>query len=152
MLDRIDKKILETLQKHGRMTNADLSKKVGLSPTPCLARVKKLEENGTIMGYSARVNPSAVGLEICVYVLVQIDRHTRQAGDEFAQAVAEIASIYECHMISGKQDYLLRIFARDLKHYEELVKDQISELPHIVAMESLFVLDGTVASSALSIT
>lgn len=140
-LDRTDLKILDLLQTDGRITNLDLAEKVGLSPTPCLKRVKKLESARIISGYSAIVDPIAAGYEICAFILVQINNHTRKAGDEFAAAVRQTPAIAESNMVSGKLDYLLRIYARNLSHYEEILQDQISELPHIASLESLFILN-----------
>ena len=140
-LDRIDLKIVDALQENGRVTNAELSERVGLSPTPCLNRVKKLENAGVIAGYTAIVDPLAAGYEICTLILVQISNHTRKAGDAFAEAVARLPAVAECHMISGKLDYLLRVYARNLPHYEEILQDQISELPYVASIESLFVIN-----------
>lgn len=140
-LDRIDLKILDILQANARITNLELADKVGLSPTPCLKRVKKLESAGIIAGYGAVIDPQAAGYEVCALILVQISNHTRRTGDEFAEAVRKTPCIVECNMISGKLDYLLRVYARNLTHYEEILQDHISELPHIASLESLFVLN-----------
>ncbi|MEZ5897274.1 MAG: Lrp/AsnC family transcriptional regulator [Parvularculaceae bacterium] len=140
-LDRLDLKIIDILQRDGRITNLELAEKVGLSPTPCLNRVKKMEAAGIISGYAAIIDPIAAGYEICAFILVQINNHTRKAGDEFAAAVSKSPAIVEYNMISGKLDYLLRVYARNLSHYEVILQDQISELPHIASLESLFVLN-----------
>ena len=142
-LDRIDLKIIDALQRDGKITNLELAEKVGLSPTPCIKRIKKLESTGIISGYKATIDPLAAGFEICALVLVQINNHTRRAGDEFSEAVRKTPSIVESNMISGKLDYLLRIYARNLAHYEEILKDHISELPYIASLESLFVLNAS---------
>ena len=140
-LDRIDLKIIDILQSDGRITNLELADRIGLSPTPCLKRIKKLEAAGIIAGYSAIIDPLAAGYEIRAFILVQINKHTRQAGDEFAAAVRRSPAIVESHMISGKLDYLLCIYARNLSHYEEIMQDHVSELPHLASVESLFVLN-----------
>ncbi len=140
-LDRLDLKIIDILQRDRRITNLELAEKVGLSPTPCLNRVKKLETAGIISGYAAVIDPIAAGYEICAFILVQINNHTRKAGEEFTAAVAKSPAIVEYNMISGKLDYLLRVYAKNLSHYEEILQDQISELPHIASLESLFVLN-----------
>ena len=142
-LDRLDLKIIHILQTNGRITNLELAENIGLSPTPCLNRVKKLEAAGIISGYGAHIDPIAAGYEICAFILVQINNHTRRAGDEFAEAVKKTPAIVESNMISGKLDYLLRVYARNLAHYEELLQDHISELPHISSLESLFVLNAS---------
>lgn len=149
--DRIDLKILNILQMEGRITNAELSEKVGLSASPCLNRVRKLEAAGVISRYAAVINPIAIGYELCVFVLVQINNHTRQAGDDFAAAVKSAPMIAESHMISGKLDYLLRVYARNLSHYEEIVRDCISELPHVASIESLFVINNKEPQIRLSL-
>lgn len=140
-LDRIDLKIINTLQSDGRITNIELAEKVGLSATPCLNRVKKLEAAGVISGYAALIDPIAAGYEICAFVLIQINNHTRKAADDFAAAVKRTPAVVESNMISGKLDYLLRVYARNLPHYEEILRDQISELPHVASLESLFVIN-----------
>ena len=150
--DRLDLKILDALQTDGRMTNLDLADRVGLSPTPCLKRVKKLEDNGVIKGYRADVDPVAGGYSVTAIVLIQIASHTREAHDECAEAAAKVPAIVACHMTAGKLDYILHVLARDLAHYEDLVKDKLSALPNIGSMESLFLLGNADRRRSVSFT
>ena len=138
MPDETDRKILEALQTDGRMKNTTLSTLVNLSPTPCLNRVRKLEESGIITGYRAVIDPAKVGLKIRAFVLLKLANNRRKAVDEFAEAVKKIPAITECFLASGNVDYVARIYARDLEDYETIIKDDISELPYLASMETLF--------------
>ena len=138
MLDRIDCKILEILQKSGRITNADLAERVNLSPTACLKRVKKIESSGVIKGYKAVLDPEKLGYNINGLVLLKIGDTTRKAVLAFSEALKEIPAITECHMSTGRTDYVARIYAKDFHDYEAIVKDDLARLPNIVSMETLF--------------
>lgn len=138
MLDRIDRRIIEILQMEGKIKNAELAKKVNLSVTPCVKRVKKLESLGVISGYKAVVDPKKAGLSISSLVLLKLENNTRTAVDEFSEAVRGTASITECYLTTGRTDYIARVYARDFDHYESIVKDDLAELPHLDSMETLF--------------
>ena len=144
-IDKIDSKILEHLQEDARISNLELASRIGLSPTPCAKRVRKLESDGVIKGYHASIDSSRLGLNISAIVLVRLGKKSRREADEFAAAVLDSPSIVDCYMVSGRIDYIIRVLARDLSHYEEIIKDEISNLPHLVEMESLFIL-GDVSS------
>lgn len=152
MLDRTDRKILEELQKSGRLKNTDLSESVNLSPTPCLKRVKNLEESGVITGYKAIIDPVKVGLNICSLVLIKLVNNRRQTVDEFTQAVQKIPAITECYLATGKIDYVARVYAKDFPHYEEIIKDDLAELPHLDDMESVFLFSNMVPNGGLNIS
>ncbi len=107
-IDRIDKKILKLLQANGRISNIELSKAIDLSPTPCLERVKRLEQNGYIKGYSALLDPKTLGAELLVFVEITLTRNSSDIFNEFNQAVVNIAPILECHLVSGNFDYLIK--------------------------------------------
>ncbi len=138
MLDRADQKILEILQINGRITNSDLAEKINLSPTACLKRVKKIEESGVIKGYKAVLDPEKLGYKMNGLVLLKIGDTTREAVLAFSEALKEIPSITECHMSTGRTDYVARIYAKDFHDYEAIVKDDLARLPNIVSMETLF--------------
>lgn len=138
MLDRIDHKILEILQVDGRITNADLAAKINLSATACLKRVKKIESSGLIKGYKAVLDPEKLGYNINGLVLLKIGDTTREAVLAFSEALKEIPSITECHMSTGRTDYVAKIYAKDFHDYEAIVKDNLARLPNIVSMETLF--------------
>lgn len=149
MLDKIDKKILEILQKEGRITNADLAERVNLSPTPCLKRVRKLEATGVIKGYKAEIDPERVGYNINGIVLLRIGDTSREAVLAFGDAVQQIPTITECHMTTGRTDYVARIYAKDFHDYESIIKDKLARLPNIVSMETLFLFSNVVSDGNL---
>lgn len=144
MLDRIDRKILDILQSEGRITNADLAERVNLSPTPCLKRVKKLESSGIIKDYKAVLDPEQIGYHIHGLVLLRIGDTKRDAVTAFGEAVKKISAITECHMTTGKTDYVARVYARDFHDYEKIVKDDLAALPNIISMETLFLFSNVV--------
>ena len=137
-LDRTDKHILEILQKDARITNAELAERINLSPTACLKRVKKIESSGVIKGYKAVLDPEKLGFNIHGMVLLKIGDTGREAVLAFSEALKDIPAVTECHMSTGRTDYVAKFYARDFHHYEELVKDNLACLPNIVSMETLF--------------
>jgi len=152
MLDKIDRRILEILQVEGRITNADLAERVNLSPTPCLKRVRKLEAAGIIKGYKADIDAEKVGYKINGIVLMRIGDTSREAVLAFGDAIEEISSITECHMTTGRTDYMARVYAKDFHDYESIVKDKLARLPHIVSMETLFLFSNVVPDANLQYT
>jgi len=122
-LDGIDRHILETLQRDGRLSNADLADKVGLSASPCWRRVKALEETGIIKGYVALVDSKAVGLPVNVFMSVSLTTQVQSALQRFEKAVQQRPEVMECYLMTGDSDYLLRIVVPDLEAYERFVMD-----------------------------
>ncbi|MFC1480906.1 Lrp/AsnC family transcriptional regulator [Candidatus Neomarinimicrobiota bacterium] len=139
-LDQIDRKIIALLQAQGRLTNAKLSAEVGLSPASALERVKKLEKVGIIAGYNARIDYLSVGIGIVVQVEITLARHRQDAVKAFIKAVQDVEQILECQHVSGKADFLLRVAARDIEHYEHFILEILSALPGIQHIESMVVL------------
>lgn len=125
-LDRIDINILAELQRSGRMTNAQLADKVGLSPSPCLARVKRLEESGYISGYSAIINLAKVGTSQIIFTSITLGDHRRTDFVKFEQRIREFEELIECHLVSGGFDYLLKFVVRGIAEYQEMM-EQILE-------------------------
>src|SRR5262245_14102101 len=117
-LDSTDRRILQLLQQNGRMTNASLAEAVGLTPTPMLQRMKKLEGRGVILGYTALVNRKAVGRSTLAYVSVQMTEHKLSAHKRFVEAIRSFGEVLECHHISGEEDFLLKVVVRDIEEYE----------------------------------
>ena len=142
-LDAIDTRILAELAADGRMTNAELSRRVHLSKTPCQARVKRLEEAGYILGYRAVINPKRLGLPHVVFVEVKLSDTRAAALAAFNKAVRALPQVEQCHMIASSFDYLLKVRTKDIIAYRALVGEKISALPHVahtsshVAMESV---------------
>jgi Lrp/AsnC family leucine-responsive transcriptional regulator len=130
-LDQIDRDILAALQADGRITNVALAKQVGLSPTPCLERVKSLEAAGLILGYAAQLSPAALGLGLTVFVQIAIERTSQQVFDDFRQAVQAIPEIQECHMVAGGYDYLLKVRVPDMAAYRHFLGAVLSGVPGI---------------------
>lgn len=137
-IDKIDLAILDVVMVDGRISITDLAKKVGLSKSPCQVRLKRLEEQGYILGYRAVVDPVRLGLEYISFVEVKLLDTRRCALDDFNRAVMQIDEIEQCHMIAGGFDYLLKVRARNMPDYRRLLGDVISGLPH-VAQTSTFV-------------
>ena len=140
MLDRQDRQILALLQENGRMTNLELSEKIGLSPTPCLRRVKRLEEEGVITGYAAIVDQKAYGLPLSVFVSVRLSQQNEEQIKEFEKAVAGWNEVTECHLMTGSRDYLLHIYADGIEGYERFLKQKMTRLKCIQSVETNFAM------------
>jgi len=130
-LDAIDKRILKELQLNARISNVDLSKKVNLSPTPCLERVKRLEKSGMILGYHANICPVKTNISLLVFIEVTLERTTNSVFKEFAEMASHYAEILECHMIAGGFDYLLKLRFKDIQEYREFLGDGLVKLPKV---------------------
>ncbi len=139
-LDKIDRKILRILQSDGRITNAELAERIGISPSPTLERVRKLERNGIIRKYVALINPAAVGVETSTFVEVTLSRHGQDEVMAFMKAVEAVPEILECHHVTGDADFLLKIAVRNIPAYEDLVLHTLTALPHIQHLKSMVVL------------
>lgn len=137
-MDAIDSRILRVLQEDGRLTNLELSERVGLSPSPCLRRVRNLERAGVITGYSALVDQKACGYPITCLVRIRLSNHAQETVRAFEQKIAETEAVLDCYLMTGGADYELRIVARNLDDYEQLVRHTIQRLPGIAAIETSF--------------
>ncbi|MRV71720.1 winged helix-turn-helix transcriptional regulator [Duganella sp. FT92W] len=144
-LDRIDLRILAQLQRNGRTTNVDLADAVGLSPSPCLLRVKRLEKAGYITGYGARLMLDKLGGMQTVFTQVTLQDHRREDIMKFEAIIRDIDEVVECHLVSGGFDYLLKFVTRNVIHYQSLVEDVLGQNAHIekyfsyIVMKSPFV-------------
>lgn len=139
-LDHTDLQILKILQENSKITNLDLSKKIGLSPAPTLERVKKLEQSGIIQSYHAKVNPAALDLQVKTFVLVSLAWHKENALESFLKEISEISEIIECCIITGEADFLLKIVCKDLHAYEQLLFKTLSKLEQIERLRTLMTL------------
>lgn len=139
-LDEVDLSILTVLQSEGRITNADLARKVGLSPPSVHQRVRKLEEAGFIQGYEAVLNLEKLGYNLKVYVQIGLSLHQEQPIERFRKAVASIPEVLECMHVSGDFDFLLKIVVKDMPSYEVLVREKISKIRGVGRVQSSFVL------------
>lgn len=149
--DEKDRQILRALQADGRVSNLALAEKVSLSPTPCVRRVRRLEEEGAIRRYAAVLDPPAVGYGVCVIVMMKISAKTRQAAEKFTAAIAKVKAVSECHSLSGRYDYLCKVHARDVAEFESLVMTDLSQLPALIDMESFFILSSPVEARGLPV-
>lgn len=150
-IDRIDKNILTELQKDGRLSNVELSKRVGLSPTPCLERVKRLEKEKFITGYQANLNPAKLDLALLVFVEITLTKTSPDVFDDFASAVHELDVIQECHLVSGDFDFLLKTRVKDMLAYRQLLGDTLLRLPAVSESRTYVVMDEIKSSNMLPI-
>jgi len=147
-LDKIDLKILKILQENSKITNLNLSKKIGLSPAPTLERVKKLENSGLIQSYHAQVDAKKLGLNVKTFVLVSLSWPKENALQHFLERIQEIDEITECYIITGEADFLLKIVCKDIPAYEELLIKKLSQIEEIEGLKTLMTLS-TVKNSKL---
>jgi Lrp/AsnC family leucine-responsive transcriptional regulator len=139
-LDATDRKILELLQADGRMSLAELAEKVGLSPSPCLRRVRMLED-GVISRYVAVLDQRAVGLPVSVFVSIKLEKQRQESLDRFAKAIERWPEVLECYLMTGSRDYWMRVVVPDLDAYERFVKQKLTRVDGIASIESSFALE-----------
>lgn len=150
-LDAIDARILAELQRDGRLSITDLAGRVGLSLSPCLRRVKLLEERGIIAGYVAMVDQSAVGLRVNVFVSIRLERQREEELERLNAAVGKWPEVMECYLMTGTRDYLMRVVVGSLDAYERFIKDKLSRLEGVASIESSFALSCVKHTTALPI-
>lgn len=138
-MDAIDRKIIRTLQQNARLSNQELADEIGLSPSPCLRRVRNLEEKGVLSGYTAIVDQDKYGLPLTVFVHISLERHSDQCIKGFEYGISKLDEVMECYLMAGKSDYLLHVVSEDLKSYEKFVREKISTIPGISGIDSSFV-------------
>ncbi|MFD7155594.1 Lrp/AsnC family transcriptional regulator [Kribbella sp. NPDC059898] len=135
-MDEVDRAILEALQRDGRISNAELAERVGLSPSPCLRRVRRLEEAGVIRGYRAVIDPAAIGRGLRVIAGVRLVRHARTDVQAFERAVTRLTEVVQTHHVTGNFDYLLQVEVADLPAYESFHANKLADLPGVAAVTS----------------
>lgn len=149
-LDRYDWQILQTLQGDGRISNQDLADRIGLSPSPCLRRVRQLEEAGIIAGYRAVVNAKALGLSLLALIHISMDQHTPERFENFEAAIRDIPEVMECLLITGQDaDYQIKVAVKDMDAYQELLLNRITRIQGVTGVHSSFVLRRVVERTAL---
>jgi DNA-binding Lrp family transcriptional regulator len=139
-LDRVDRRILDTLQADARISNQELARKIGLSPAPCWRRLRRLEEEGFISGYATLLNGSAIGLPILAYALVTLENHHPETVRQFDRLIQDRPEVLECHSMSGANDYLLRIVAASMEAYEHFLSTQLLQASAVRSVNTSFVL------------
>jgi len=135
-LDSIDRRILRELQGNARLTNQELSERVGLSPSPCLRRLRPLEAEGIIRGYTAALDEEKLGLPVAIFMSVKLERQIDSALSVFEAEIRKHPQIVDCWLMTGENDYLLRILARDLKEYETFLTGVFTKVPGIASIQS----------------
>jgi Lrp/AsnC family leucine-responsive transcriptional regulator len=149
-IDRMDRKILECLQKDGSLTNQQLAEKVGLSPSPCLRRVRALEEAGIIMHTATILDHKKLGLSLTAIILIGMDRHTPERFAAFEDTVSGFPEVQECYLITGQSaDYMLKVVVPDMDHYHQFLLNHITRIPGVSGVHSSFVLRRVLDSTAL---
>jgi Lrp/AsnC family leucine-responsive transcriptional regulator len=138
--DRVDRAIVATLQRDGRMANVDLADAISLSPSACLRRVKALEASGIIAGYRAEVSRAAAGLGLTVFIGLKVGGHSQESSIRIEQALLAIPAIVACYLVSGSSDFLVEAVVPDLAGYEQLLLGQILAIPSIVEAQSTFAI------------
>jgi len=137
-VDEKDRHILRELQKDGRLSNAELAERVSLSPSPCLRRLRNLEQSGVIEGYTAIVNQKVYGLPVTVFIQIRLEHHSTEAAQVFEKRIQAIDEITECHLMTGDTDYLLRVVVESLEAYEAFIRARLHPIPSIASINTSF--------------
>jgi Lrp/AsnC family leucine-responsive transcriptional regulator len=148
-LDAIDRRIVAALQADGRLSNVDLADRVGLSPSPCLRRVKRLEREGYIEAYRAMLGRDRIGLGLTVFVGIKIEGHANARADPFEKAIRAMPEVVACHMVSGEADYLFEVVVPDLQHYQRFLLGKLLDLPIVKEVRSNIAIQSLKTAAAL---
>lgn len=140
-LDKIDRRILSILEENGRATYVEIARQIGLSQTPCTERIRRLERDGFIVNYSARLNPNLIGRGFTVFVQITFSDSTNKTFDTFADAVLDMPEVVECYMVAGSVDCMLKICVNDMNEFRKLLIDKISNIPGIAHTNSLTAIE-----------
>jgi DNA-binding Lrp family transcriptional regulator len=135
-LDKIDKKILQNLQAHGRMSNVDLAEDVGISAPPCLRRVRALEKSGHIKSYHAKIDPAVLGFSVTIFAMVKLTSQAEKDLNAFEEQVQNWGMVRECHMLAGDVDYMLKIVAKDWDAYQDFLTHELTAAPNVTSVKS----------------
>lgn len=137
-MDTKDRQIIKALQQNGRMTNYDLAEHVNLSPSPCLRRLRALETAGIITGYSVDVDAKAYGLPVTVFVRISLEKHSQKVVSNFENHIRRMDNVLECHVMTGRADYLLKVVVEDLENYEKFVRQHLHPIGSIASIDTSF--------------
>jgi len=152
-LDNYDRQILRVLQEDGRISNQDLACRIGLSPSPCLRRLRTLEESGLITGYRALLDAKKLGFSLMVLIHISMDQHTPERFSNFETQIAQIPEVLECLLITGQDaDYQLKVVVKDMDGYQELLLNRITRITGVTGVHSSFVLRRVVDKTALPLS
>lgn len=145
-MDRKDRQIIRALQKNGRMTNQALAEQINLSPSPCLRRLRILEDTGVIRGYNANVDPKKYGLTVTAFIAVRLEKHTKESIEHFESRVKALDEVVACYLLTGAQDYLLHVFAADLDSYDNFIRNRL------LRIEGIGSIDSSISYSTIKLT
>jgi Lrp/AsnC family leucine-responsive transcriptional regulator len=148
-IDGVDRRLLEVLQVEGRLSNVALAERVHLSPSPCLRRVKALEDDGVIAGYRAMLDREAIGLGLTAFVEIKVEGHSEKLASDLEKAVAKMPEVVSCHIVSGAADFLLEVVVPDLRAYERLLLGSLLKLPGVNDVRTNFAIRTVKAPSPL---
>ena len=140
MLDDTDIRLLRILQENARLSNVELAERVGLSASPCLRRMRQLEDSGVIKGYMTLIDQNVIGLPVSVFISVTLKEQSERALDEFEGRIRALPEVMECYLMTGTADYLLRVVTADLAAYERFLKEHLTRIPAIASIQSSFAL------------
>ena len=151
-LDRFDRQILQVLQQDGRISNQDLADRIGLSPSPCLRRVRALEEAGIVTGYRALLNAKALGYTLMALIYISMDMHTPERFENFEKEINQIGEILECLLITGQDaDYQIKVVVKNMDAFQELLLNRITRIQGVTGVHSSFVLRRVVDKTAIPV-
>ncbi|WNO09015.1 Lrp/AsnC family transcriptional regulator [Teredinibacter sp. KSP-S5-2] len=151
-LDKYDKQILQVLQENGRVSNQELADSISLSPSPCLRRVRALEEAGLIDGYVALLNAKKLGLTLMSFIHISMDKHSPDRFETFEKKVSQFAEVLECHLITGQAaDYLLKVIVKDMDAYQQFLLNKLTTIEGVSGVHSSFVLKSPMSRTALPV-
>ena len=151
-IDRFDRQILQILQVDGRISNQDLADRIGLSPSPCLKRVRTLEDSGVITGYRALLNAEALGYSLMALIYISMDKHTPERFEHFEKDISQISEVLECLLVTGQDaDYQIKVVVRDMDAYQELLLNRITRIQGVTGVHSSFLLRRVVDKTALPV-
>ncbi|MGE4373929.1 MAG: Lrp/AsnC ligand binding domain-containing protein [Xanthobacter sp.] len=150
-LDKTDRKILRELQASGRLTNTELARRVNLSSTPCLERVRRLERDDYIRGYRAELNAAHLGYNVMCFVEISLDRTTPDVFETFRNGILEMPEVMECHMVTGGLDYLMKVRLPDFSDYRSFLEEKLSSLPGVHATQTYVVMEEVKSSNQIPV-
>ncbi|WP_339725513.1 Lrp/AsnC family transcriptional regulator [uncultured Paraglaciecola sp.] len=151
-LDKYDRLILDIIQKKGRISNQELAEAINLSPSPCLRRVRQLEESGMIAGYVALLDARKLGLTLVSFIQISMDKHTPERFNHFEKQIATFPEVLECHLVTGQSaDYLLKVIIKDMDDFQRFLLNKLTPIEGVTGVHSSFVLKSPVNTSALPI-
>jgi len=152
-IDRYDEMILDILQHQGRITNQELAEAIKLSPSPCLRRVRQMEEDGLIEGYVALLNAKKLGLTLMAFIGISMDRHTPERFEKLESTLAGYPEVLECHLITGQDaDYLLKVIVRDMDAYQQFLLNKLTRIDGVTGVHTSFVMKSPINTTAVPVT